>query len=42
MPEDLALAAWAHLCLRLVDWSIRHLTPAHVTTWLDIAESLRP
>jgi aminoglycoside/choline kinase family phosphotransferase len=42
VPEDLALAAWAHLSLRLVDWSIRHLTPADVTTWLDIAESLHP
>jgi hypothetical protein len=42
VPEDLALAVWAHLSLRLVDWSIRHLTPAHVATWLDIAESLRP
>ena len=42
VPEDLALASWAHLSLRLVDWSIRHLTPADVITWLDIAESLRP
>jgi hypothetical protein len=42
VPEELALAAWAHLSLRLVDWSIRHLTPAEVTTWLNIAESLRP
>jgi hypothetical protein len=42
VPEDLALAAWAHLSLRLVDWSIRHLTPVDVTTWLDIAESLHP
>jgi aminoglycoside phosphotransferase (APT) family kinase protein len=42
VPEDLARAAWAHLSLRLVDWSIRHLTPAHVTTWLDISQSLCP
>jgi aminoglycoside phosphotransferase (APT) family kinase protein len=42
VPEDLALAAWAHLSLRLVDWSIRHFTPADVTTWLTIAESLHP
>jgi hypothetical protein len=42
VPEDLALATWAHLSLRLVDWSIRHLTPADVTTWLTIAESLHP
>lgn len=42
VPEDLALAAWAHLSLRQVDWSIRHHTPADVTTWLTIAESLHP
>jgi phosphotransferase family enzyme len=42
VPDDLALAAWAHLSLRLVDWSIRHLTPTHVTNWLNIAESLHP
>lgn len=42
MPEDVIQACWAHLSLRLVDWSIRHLTPAHVSTWLTIAEELRP
>jgi phosphotransferase family enzyme len=42
VPPDLALATWAHLSLRQVDWAIRHLTPADVTTWLTIAESLHP
>ncbi len=42
MPEDVVAACWAHLSLRLVDWSIRHLTPGHVSTWLAIAEELRP
>lgn len=29
---------WAHMALRLVDWSIRHHTPADTTRWLDFAE----
>ncbi|MET9270435.1 phosphotransferase [Kribbella sp. NPDC003557] len=29
---------WAHMTLRLVDWSIRHHTPADTTRWLDFAE----
>ncbi|WP_329002112.1 phosphotransferase [Kribbella sp. NBC_00709] len=29
---------WAHMSLRLVDWSIRHHTPADTTDWLDFAE----
>lgn len=41
-PDDVVAACWAHLSLRLVDWSIRHLTPGHVSTWLAIAEELRP
>ena len=32
----------APVSLRLVDWSIRHHTAAHVTTWLEVAEVLRP
>ena len=39
---EVALAAWAHMSLRLVDWSIRHHTAAHVTTWLGIADHLKP
>lgn len=42
MPEDVAWACWAHMSLRIVDWSIRHLSPADVTAWLDTAEELQP
>ncbi|MFF0263954.1 phosphotransferase [Kribbella sp. NPDC004536] len=28
---------WAHMALRMVDWSIRHHTPADTTRWLDFA-----
>lgn len=42
MAEDMAAACWAHMSLRLVDWSIRHLRPADVQAWLDVAEELRP
>jgi aminoglycoside phosphotransferase (APT) family kinase protein len=42
MSEIVAQACWAHMSLRMVDWSIRHLTPADVTAWLDVAEQLRP
>jgi hypothetical protein len=41
-PDDVVLACWAHMSLRLVDWSIRHYTASYVTTWLDVAEALRP
>jgi aminoglycoside phosphotransferase (APT) family kinase protein len=41
-PDDVAAACWAHMSLRLVDWSIRHYTASHVTTWLEVAEELRP
>ncbi|MGK5681517.1 phosphotransferase enzyme family protein [Actinoplanes sp. URMC 104] len=30
---------WAHISLRMVDWSIRHHDPATVEHWLDVAES---
>ncbi len=33
---------WAHMSLRLVDWSIRELGPEAVTTWLEVAEELMP
>ena len=42
LPADVVAACWAHLSLRLVDWSIRHLTASHVSTWLGVAEELRP
>jgi hypothetical protein len=34
---DLLPRVWAHLSLRLVDWSIRH-HPADVEHWLRVAE----
>jgi hypothetical protein len=40
--DEVILACWAHMSLRLVDWSIRHHTASHVTTWLEVAEVLRP
>jgi hypothetical protein len=40
--DEVILACWAHMSLRLVDWSIRHHTAAHVTTWLEVAEVVRP
>jgi Ser/Thr protein kinase RdoA (MazF antagonist) len=42
VAEELALACWAHLSLRLVDWSIRHKTASHVENWLGIARQLHP
>lgn len=42
MGDQVARACWAHMSLRLVDWSIRHLTPADVAAWLDVADELRP
>jgi hypothetical protein len=30
------------MSLRLVDWVIRHFTASYVTTWLEVAEALRP
>jgi aminoglycoside phosphotransferase (APT) family kinase protein len=30
---------WAHMSLRMVDWSIRHHTPSDTTRWLDFAET---
>jgi hypothetical protein len=42
LPEEVAQACWAHMSLRMVDWSIRHHTPADVAAWLDIAEELQP
>ncbi|GAA5018404.1 phosphotransferase family protein [Actinopolymorpha pittospori] len=30
---------WAHMSVRLVDWSIRHHGPAEVRHWLGVAES---
>ncbi|MEU4606380.1 phosphotransferase [Kribbella sp. NPDC023972] len=38
-PVDVLRPLWAHMSLRMVDWAIRHFTPADVDHWLDLAES---
>jgi hypothetical protein len=38
LPDVLLRAYWAHMSLRLVDWSIRHRTEADVDFWLAQAE----
>ncbi|HZE33852.1 MAG TPA: aminoglycoside phosphotransferase family protein [Actinoallomurus sp.] len=38
VPDDVLRVCWAHMSLRLIDWSIRHFTPADVEAWLDVAE----
>jgi hypothetical protein len=35
-------ACWAHLSLRLIDWSIRELTTADVSAWVQVATDLMP
>ncbi|MEO3871135.1 phosphotransferase [Nonomuraea sp. B12E4] len=42
VPASVALVSWAHMSLRMADWAIRHFTASDVTTWLDIADRLRP
>jgi hypothetical protein len=42
VPARVALACWAHMSLRLVDWSIREHGPADVQAWLGVAARLRP
>ncbi|MEU8223881.1 phosphotransferase [Kribbella sp. NPDC048915] len=42
LEPDVLRLYWAHLSLRLVDWSIRHHSPADVTTWLDFAATRVP
>lgn len=36
-PEELRWY-WAHMSLRMVDWAIRHYTPADVDEWITFAE----
>jgi hypothetical protein len=38
-PDDVLRPLWAHMSLRMVDWAIRHFTPAAVGHWLMLAES---
>jgi serine/threonine protein kinase len=35
-------ACWAHMSLRLIDWSIRELTTADVSAWVQVAADLMP
>lgn len=35
-------ACWAHTSLRLIDWSIRELTTADVSAWVQVAADLMP
>lgn len=37
-PPDVLRPLWAHMSLRMTDWTIRHFTPDHVDHWLDLAE----
>lgn len=37
VPAERLRAYWAHMSLRLVDWSIRHHGPAEVDLWLSVA-----
>lgn len=37
-PAAVLRPAWAHMSLRMTDWSIRHFTPADVEHCLDLAE----
>ena len=39
--EPVRLACWAHMSLRLVDWSIRELDATPVGLWTEVAEQLR-
>jgi hypothetical protein len=39
VPADRLRAYWAHMSLRLVDWTIRHYGPDRVERWLSIAEA---
>jgi hypothetical protein len=37
-PSDVLRPLWAHMSLRMTDWTIRHFTPAQADHWLDLAE----
>ncbi|MGA8115919.1 MAG: aminoglycoside phosphotransferase family protein [Actinocatenispora sp.] len=38
-PDELR-PYWAHMSLRMVDWSIRHLTADHVTHYVELADRM--
>lgn len=37
-PPDVLRPLWAHMSLRMTDWTIRHFTAPQVDHWLDLAE----
>jgi hypothetical protein len=37
-PDDILLRCWAHMSLRMTDWSIRHFSDEETERWMDIAE----
>jgi len=39
---DVLRVCWAHMSLRLIDWSIRELTAADVRAWVQVAADLMP
>ncbi len=41
-PGNVLVGPWAHMSLRMADWSIRHLSAADTAAWLDVAEELMP
>ncbi|MEU6439106.1 aminoglycoside phosphotransferase family protein [Streptomyces sp. NPDC047046] len=42
LPDHVLTPAWAHMSLRLTDWTIRHPTPSGPTPWLDLADRHLP
>jgi Ser/Thr protein kinase RdoA (MazF antagonist) len=40
LTEDELRPYWAHLSLRMIDWSIRHLTPEHVAHYVALARRM--
>ncbi|NJA56426.1 phosphotransferase [Streptomyces sp. NEAU-H3] len=42
LPDHVLTPAWAHMSLRLTDWTIRHPTPTGPTPWLTLADRYLP
>jgi aminoglycoside phosphotransferase (APT) family kinase protein len=42
LPPQVLTPLWAHMSLRMADWSIRHFTASEVSHWLDLAEQRIP
>ncbi|WP_234009745.1 phosphotransferase [Streptomyces sp. SA3_actF] len=42
LPDHVLTPAWAHMSLRLTDWTIRHPTPTGPTPWLTLAARYLP